>query len=597
MIIDIGSDRPSFRRLRFREGLNIVLAERSGQSTSGDHRTRNGAGKSSLVDVIRFVLGGDVRKGRDVLAAPELGHDTLDVTFTIGGTRISAMRNITEKARIEIICDDLSIFPIAPNVGDDNVVWFTARTWSDVLGQLLFALPNADTLEPNTNLSTSSCLAFFTRRARDGGYMNWVQTHHAQKLARQAIPLFHLLGLDYSAPLEYLRLDEAKSLAAELRRAVQKGYLTDMFGSRSSLRNELVRARKRRDRLAGRIDGTSVLQFYGAYEYEATELDQKVRELANENFIDRTLIARCERAIAQEKAPETPDLERLYKEAGVHLGESVSKRFDEVSRFHETVVRNRKAHLESEIEAAQVRISRRNTDLDAGTRRLDEIRSLLSGSIGLGDYRKIERELSSIESEIQSLETKLELVDKFEEARTDMKVRQVNAERLLRNTLHEQEDEVLESISVFQEISSHIYNSPAQFDIERTDSGPRFVIHEPSIASEGINNMQIFTFDLMLSIMAARGNRWPGFLVHDSHLFDGVDGRQIGLALEIASEKIATIGGQYIVTMNSDDYEKAMRESGLNFDDRIVEPRLNDSETGGLFGFRFERDTEIGDGL
>lgn len=50
------------------------------------------------------------------------------------------------------------------------------------------------------------------------------------------------------------------------------------------------------------------------------------------------------------------------------------------------------------------------------------------------------------------------------------------------------------------------------------------------------------------------------------------------------------LGGQYIVTMNSDDLEKAKLESGIDFQGYIVDPVLNDTETGGLFGFRFDYD-------
>ena len=45
----------------------------------------------------------------------------------------------------------------------------------------------------------------------------------------------------------------------------------------------------------------------------------------------------------------------------------------------------------------------------------------------------------------------------------------------------------------------------------------------------------------------------PGFLVHDSHLFDGVDERQIGRGLALADEIATLYGFKYIVTMNSDD--------------------------------------------
>lgn len=44
---------------------------------------------------------------------------------------------------------------------------------------------------------------------------------------------------------------------------------------------------------------------------------------------------------------------------------------------------------------------------------------------------------------------------------------------------------------------------------------------------------------------------------------------------------------QYIVTLNSDDLSKAVQR-GFDVKGRIIEPRLTDeSEEGGLFGFRF----------
>lgn len=70
--------------------------------------------------------------------------------------------------------------------------------------------------------------------------------------------------------------------------------------------------------------------------------------------------------------------------------------------------------------------------------------------------------------------------------------------------------------------------------------------------SPGIGNMQIFCFDMMLMRIMAKRAMGPGFLVHDSHLFDPVDGRQVGMALQIGSQLAEECGFQYIVTMNSD---------------------------------------------
>src|SRR5690606_20299667 len=46
-----------FKRIEFRTGLNILVASRTEGSEPGD--SRNSTGKSSLIRVIRYLLGGD----------------------------------------------------------------------------------------------------------------------------------------------------------------------------------------------------------------------------------------------------------------------------------------------------------------------------------------------------------------------------------------------------------------------------------------------------------------------------------------------------------------------------------------------------------
>jgi uncharacterized protein YydD (DUF2326 family) len=76
--------------------------------------------------------------------------------------------------------------------------------------------------------------------------------------------------------------------------------------------------------------------------------------------------------------------------------------------------------------------------------------------------------------------------------------------------------------------------------------------------------------------------------VHDSHLFDGVDERQVGKALALGAELAKEHGFQYIVTMNSDDVPTEV-PSGFQIKNHVVPVRLTDAvEDGGLFGFRFE---------
>jgi len=60
MIRTISSSLPSFKTITFGAGLNIVLADVA--ETSTDRHTRNSAGKTSLVEIIHFVLGSDAAK-------------------------------------------------------------------------------------------------------------------------------------------------------------------------------------------------------------------------------------------------------------------------------------------------------------------------------------------------------------------------------------------------------------------------------------------------------------------------------------------------------------------------------------------------------
>ncbi|MFE7756801.1 DUF2326 domain-containing protein [Streptomyces sp. NPDC057429] len=85
--------------------------------------------------------------------------------------------------------------------------------------------------------------------------------------------------------------------------------------------------------------------------------------------------------------------------------------------------------------------------------------------------------------------------------------------------------------------------------------------HVDSRDSTGINKMVIFCLDLTAAVLAHRHGGGPDFLVHGSHLFDGVDDRQVTEALRLAAEVAEQEGLQYICTFNSDKLQRA-RDGG-----------------------------------
>ncbi|WP_245453419.1 DUF2326 domain-containing protein [Aquibium carbonis] len=100
--------------------------------------------------------------------------------------------------------------------------------------------------------------------------------------------------------------------------------------------------------------------------------------------------------------------------------------------------------------------------------------------------------------------------------------------------------------------------------------------------------MEIFAMDYAILKVASSRFGGPGFLIHDSHLFDGVDARQVASAIEIGAQLAAEEGVQYIVTMNSDKFDGLPLSEGSPIRSHVLPVVLEDTPEGGLFGFRFE---------
>jgi uncharacterized protein YydD (DUF2326 family) len=146
-----------------------------------------------------------------------------------------------------------------------------------------------------------------------------------------------------------------------------------------------------------------------------------------------------------------------------------------------------------------------------------------------------------------------------------------------------------EVILIIADAIAHLYDDRiGRFVVEATDNGPEFRISIEGDRGGGISNMEIFCFDLALFKVVTKRLGGPGFLLHDSHLFDGVDERQIAGALQLGAEAAQGKGLQYIVTMNSDIFGRLPLPKTFDIDRAVLETRLSDDgEDGGLFGFRF----------
>ncbi len=213
--------------------------------------------------------------------------------------------------------------------------------------------------------------------------------------------------------------------------------------------------------------------------------------------------------------------------------------------------------------------------------------TILESHGALEQFSGLQGEQGRIEADVESLKQRFELAEQIEGTKNELDIKRNNLVLRLRKNFSEQETALSEAILAFEYISKSLYESAGSMTIEPSNNGPIFEFPMQGERSKGIKNIQIFCFDMMLMRLCKKRKFGPGFLVHDSHLFDGVDGRQIISALQIGAETASELGFQYIVTLNEDDAFKETIE-GFDLNAYVLPVSLTDAtENGGLFGCRF----------
>lgn len=587
MIYAIGSDLASFKPLTFGPGLNILLAEKSEGAT--DRQSRNGAGKTSLIELVHFLFGGNADK-ESIFRSPALSAWSFDARVDIGDVVVDISRSGTKPSRIRLQ-GDTSGWPAQPSLdAKSGDLILTNEQWRNLLGAVFFGLNAADENDERLRFRPTfrSLFSYFARRQNSGGLLGPTQQSSMQQAWDQQVAVSYLLGLDARIPQEFQEVRTQEKAMAELRKAAKEGGLGRYFGTAADLRTRLTILEARARRMAEQLASFTVVPEYAELEREASVLTRDISVFNDENTIDRELILQLRDAVGSEQPPPADNLERLYREAGVILPGTVGKRFDEVAAFHQAVVQNRKAHLIDEIDAAEARITERDRSREQLDARRRQVMGILRSGGALEHYARLQEEAGRAEAEAEGLRQRLATAERIESTKVELEIERARLLKALQNDLHERQEVISEAILTFEELSNALYEQAGSLTISATPNGPTVDVRIDAQRSKGITNMQIFCFDLMLADLATRRGMGPGFLIHDSHLFDGVDERQVAKALQLAADHAASVGYQYIVTMNSDALPRDGFRPGFDVSAFVRPTRLTDAtETGGLFGLRF----------
>lgn len=583
MIHAVRCNQPSFKTVEFRPGLNIVLADRT--EDSGQRDSRNGLGKSTLIEIIHFCLGGTIQKAKG-LGSRNLRGWAFSLELTLANQIITVTRNTEDKTQV-VIDGNTTNWPIQPKEQEGQKV-LSLDDWKAVLGNLAFGLSidNDKKYKPTFR----GLISYFIRRGRDA--FSTPFEHHKNQLSwEKQVNNAFLLGLAWEDARELQLLNDKQKLITDikkLKKDTESGVAIGILGSLGELEALKVQVEAQLRERKETLNNFRVAEQYHELEARVNLLTSQIHEATNKNITDQKLLEFYQSSLKSEDEPRPDDIVRIYENAGIELPGLVIRRLEEVEIFHRRLIENRREFLGTEIKRLRRDIVSRENFIREKSNERAELLEVLKTHGALEEYTMLQEIYLDNVANLNEINKRIEELKQFEEEKSTLKIEKELLLQRARRDYGERNEQAQRAIDLFRINSRFLYDTPGRLIIDVGKNGFSFGVEIGRDGSEGIDKMKIFCYDLMLAQLWSERDPSPRILIHDSTIFDGVDERQISFALQLADREARSRGFQYICTLNSDMIPQSeFVPLDFNFESFVRLRLTDDNEEGSLLGISF----------
>ncbi|MDP1536622.1 MAG: DUF2326 domain-containing protein [Burkholderiales bacterium] len=587
MIHSVSANKSSFHTVNFTAGLNVVIAERSEGSTDKD--TRNGLGKSTLIEIIDFCLGSRAVEGKGLLIEP-LEEWAFTLEITLGGNRVKITRAIADQNRI-VVQGATQGWPELPEFDEETGDWtFKAERWRLLLGWALFKLPRSVD-QKSYKPSYRSLISYFVRRGPDA-YTSPFRHFRQQNPWDIQLHIAYLLGMNWEFAAQWQVLKDREVGVRAVEKAIKTGVLQGAVGTVGELETQRIQLESQTSAAKQALITFKVHPQYADVQKEADLLTKGIHDFVNQNVVDRRRLALYEESIKEESPPEKIALVRVYEESGLVFPDAVKRTLDEAKTFHQHIVSNRRNFLELEIRQLRQSINDRETKIGELTDRRAKQMEILQTHGALQEMSVLQERQLALQGDLDRVQARLSEMKNIKATKQDVKASMVELIRTAEQDHEQRRDVWSTAVHLFNENSQALYKTPGKLIIDISDPGYKYQVDIERSGSEGIEKMKIFCFDLAMLQLQMQSNNGIDFLIHDTLMYDSVDPRQRAFAFERAHEVTTAFCGQYICTINSDMVPVNDFTEGFDFQQHVRMTLSDATSSGSLLGIRFERPKE-----
>jgi uncharacterized protein YydD (DUF2326 family) len=247
------------------------------------------------------------------------------------------------------------------------------------------------------------------------------------------------------------------------------------------------------------------------------------------------------------------ELERVYKEAGIIFKDDIKKTLQDVEVFYKNLITGRNKRLSEQKNQLIFVLNEKHRQRTVLQKKFDKLISYLGEHQALDTFIALKEKQGDLVDERNKLSQFHTMQANYRAMELQTKIDFIELERVTENYLNDIEDDTKKIRNFFRELAKKFYPQSASgitINVKKGENQFAFTI-DPRIdsdASDGINNVKVFCYDL--TILFEGKNHNIKFIFHDSRIFDSIDERQLAIMFRILYDAFLSTEKQYIATVN-----------------------------------------------